>query len=126
MKSPTLEDIQKAQKVIKDAILHTPLKRSNYFSELFLKNIYFKMENLQHTGAFKVRGARNKLLSLTDAEKKQGVITASAGNHAQGVAYQAKLLGTPSTIVMPESTPMGKVQATKSYGAKVILKGGLL
>ncbi|HBQ21775.1 MAG: threonine ammonia-lyase [Deltaproteobacteria bacterium GWA2_38_16] len=123
MKSPTLEDIQKAQKVIKDAILHTPLKRSNYFSELFLKNIYFKMENLQHTGAFKVRGARNKLLSLTDAEKKQGVITASAGNHAQGVAYQAKLLGTPSTIVMPESTPMGKVQATKSYGAKVILKG---
>ncbi|MBI3018779.1 MAG: threonine ammonia-lyase [Deltaproteobacteria bacterium] len=128
MKSPlkdvTLADIQEAHSKIKEAIVETPFKRSNYFSELLSKNIFLKMENLQNTGAFKVRGARNKLLSLTEEEKKKGVITASAGNHAQGVAHQAKLLGITSTIVMPESSPMGKVIATKGYGAKVILKGG--
>src|SRR3989338_5611101 len=127
MKSPLkdvkLSDIQEAHAKIKEAIVETPLKRSNYFSEVFKKNIFLKMENLQNTGAFKVRGARNKLLSLSEAEKKKGVITASAGNHAQGVAHQAKILGIPSMIVMPEASPMGKVIATKGYGAKVILKG---
>ncbi len=122
-KDVTLADIQEAHSKIKDAILETPFKKSNYFSELLSKNIFLKMENLQNTGAFKVRGARNKLLSLSEEEKKKGVITASAGNHAQGVAHQAKLLNITSTIVMPEASPMGKVMATKGYGAKVILKG---
>ena len=127
MKSPLkdvkLSDIQEAHAKIKEAIVETPLKRSNYFSELLSKNIFLKMENLQNTGAFKVRGARNKLLSLSEEEKEKGVITASAGNHAQGVAHQAKILGMLSMIVMPEASPMGKVIATKGYGAKVILKG---
>src|SRR3989344_3726109 len=91
LKEVTLSDIVAAEKQLRGFVLETPLKQSNYFSELFGKNIFFKMENLQHTGAFKVRGARNKLLSLTPEEKKRGVVTASAGNHAQGVAYQAKL-----------------------------------
>ena len=118
-----LSDIEEAQRKLKSFVLETPLKHSHYFSELFHKNVFFKMENLQHTGAFKVRGARNKLLSLSKEEQKRGVITASAGNHAQGVAYQAKLLGIHAMIIMPETSPMGKVLATKSYGAEVILKG---
>lgn len=123
LKNVTLSNIEDAYSKLKGHVLETPLQKSNYFSELFGKNIYFKMENLQHTGAFKVRGARNKLLSLTDAERKRGVVTASAGNHAQGVAYQAKVMGIESTIVMPEGSPMVKVLATKAYGANVILKG---
>lgn len=119
----TLADIQKAREQFDHTVLVTPLKRSNFFSELFGKNIYLKMENLQNTGAFKVRGARHKLLSLSEAEKRQGVVTASAGNHAQGVAYQSKILGIEATIVMPETTPMAKLLATKGYGAKVVLKG---
>ena len=123
LKEVTLSDIVAAEKQLRGFVLETPLKQSNYFSELFGKNIFFKMENLQHTGAFKVRGARNKLLSLTPEEKKRGVVTASAGNHAQGVAYQAKLLGVRATIVMPESAAMTKVLATRGYGAQVIIKG---
>ena len=122
-KPVTLEDIQKAKENIRGSAIVTPLKKSNYFSEVFKKNIFLKMENLQNTGAFKIRGARNKLLSLTEAEKKKGVITASAGNHAQGVAYQATQLGISSTVVMSENTPMAKVLATRGYGAKVVLKG---
>lgn len=122
-KNVTLEDIYQAYNKIKEAILETPFKRSNYFSELFSKNIYLKMENLQNTGAFKVRGASNKLFSLTKSQRKKGVIAASAGNHAQGVAYQAKKLGIQATIVMPELTPIVKVAATQGYGAKVVLKG---
>lgn len=124
MKKPiSLEDIYQAHNKIKDTVLETPFKRSNYFSELFKKNIYLKMENLQNTGAFKVRGASNKLFSLTKAERKKGVIAASAGNHAQGVASQAKKMGIRATIVMPENTPLIKVAATQGYGARVILKG---
>lgn len=122
-KNVTLQDIQRAYAKIKEVVLETPLKRSNYLSDFFSKNIYLKMENLQNTGAFKVRGASNKLFSLTRTQRKKGVIAASAGNHAQGVAYQAKKLGIHATIVMPENTPMVKVLATKGYGAKVILKG---
>ena len=123
MKKITLSDIEAARIKIQKSIVETPLKLSHYFSFLFKKNIFFKMENLQNTGAFKVRGATNKLLSLSPQERKRGVITASAGNHAQGVAYQAKQLGIRSTIVMPEPSPMVKVQATKAYGAKVVLSG---
>ncbi len=123
MRKITLSDVESARIKIEKSIVETPLKSSHYFSSLFKKNIFFKMENLQNTGAFKVRGATNKLLSLTPQERKRGVVTASAGNHAQGVAYQAKELGIRSTIVMPEPSPMVKVQATKAYGAKVVLSG---
>ncbi len=123
LKKVTLKDIKEAEGRLKGDILETPLKESHYFSKLLGKNISFKMENLQHTGAFKVRGARNKLLSLSDVEKKRGVITASAGNHAQGVASQATQLGIRSMVVMPESSPMGKVLATRGYGAEVLTHG---
>lgn len=123
MKKITLSDIQEARTKIQKSIIETPLKFSHYFSALFKKKIFFKMENLQNTGAFKVRGATNKLLSLSAKQRKRGVITASAGNHAQGVAYQARQLGLKATIVMPEPSPMVKMEATRAYGAKVVLSG---
>ena len=119
----TLQDIKAARELIKDAILETPLKKTGHFSKMLGNTIYLKMENMQHTGAFKYRGARVKLLSLSPEEKKRGVITASAGNHAQGVASNAQQLGIKATIVMPIGTPLVKVMATKGYGAEVILFG---
>lgn len=105
-------------------IVHqTPLITSATTNKLVGKQVYFKMENQQKTGAFKFRGATYKLMQLSQKELNKGVITASAGNHAQGVAYASSKLGTKATIFMPEETPHAKVNATKSYGANVVLTG---
>lgn len=105
-------------------IVHkTPLDYSNTFSEYANNQVYLKLENLQKTGSFKVRGSYNKMTSLKKTEIQNGVVAASAGNHAQGVAYSSSMLGIPCTIVMPKGAPLTKVQATKSYGAKVELHG---
>ncbi|WP_338864080.1 threonine ammonia-lyase [Myxococcus stipitatus] len=121
----TLQDILTARERLRDAIRPTPCPASDYFTERTeCAAVYFKLENLQRTGAFKERGALNKLLTLTPEEKKRGVIAASAGNHAQGVAYHARRLGVKATIVMPERTPLIKVSRTRDdYGARVVLKG---
>ena len=112
-----------AREHLKNVLLPTPLIYSPIFSEESGNNIYIKPENLQKTGAFKIRGAYNKMLKLTDAEKQRGVIASSAGNHAQGVAYAARELGIKAVIVMPKTTPLIKVQSTKKYGAEVVLYG---
>jgi threonine dehydratase len=119
----TLKDIEVAQKTIREAIDLTPCKYSGFLSRLSGAPIYLKLENLQKTGSFKIRGALNKLSSLTPEERRHGVIAASAGNHAQGVASAAQQLGTHATIVMPEATPITKVEATTFAGAEVILRG---
>ena len=103
----------------------TPLDTSRTLSELSGMDLYLKMENLQRTGSFKLRGAYNKIHSLSDSERKKGVVAASAGNHAQGVAHAATLLDTKSTIVMPESASPAKIDATKGYGARVVLHGAI-
>jgi len=103
----------------------TDLDRSSTFSKLTGGEVYLKLENLQKTGSFKVRGAAYAMSQLTDKERKAGVIAASAGNHAQGVAYAATRLGIKSTIVMPKFSPVAKIQATQSYGAKVVLHGNV-
>jgi threonine dehydratase len=121
----TLNQIQDAQKSIHPFVHRTVLDHSTSLSFLTGGEIYLKMENLQKTGSFKVRGAANKILKLSDEEKKKGVLAASAGNHAQGVAMAASHIGIPSTIVMPESAPLVKVSATEGYGAKVILSGAV-
>lgn len=118
-----LQEIQKAQAAIKDILLPTPLMHSPSFSEEYGNDIYLKPENLQKTGAFKIRGAYYKIKQLTKEEQVKGLICSSAGNHAQGVAYAAKSLGVKATIVMPKTTPLIKVQATKQYGADVVLFG---
>lgn len=118
-----LNDIKVAQDRIKDVVRMTPLDLSQTLSDRFGRNIYLKLENLQKTGSFKIRGAYNKLKLLTDAGKVKGVVAASAGNHAQGVAYAAKLLGLPAIIVMPEGAPISKVTATRDYGAEVVFYG---
>ena len=109
-----------ARKHLKNVLLPTPLMYSPIFSEESGNNIYIKPENFQKTGAFKIRGAYNKMLKLTEAEKQRGVIASSAGNHAQGVAYAARELGIKAVIVMPKTTPLIKVQSTKKYGAGFI------
>ncbi|MDC0709872.1 threonine ammonia-lyase [Stigmatella sp. ncwal1] len=121
----TLQDILAARERIRGAIRPTPCPASDYFTERTgCSAIWFKMENLQRTGAFKERGALNKLLTLTLEEKARGVVAASAGNHAQGLAYHARRLGVKATIVMPERTPLIKVSRTRDdYEARVILKG---
>jgi len=119
----TLQDVLAARDRIKNHIEVTPCPRADVFSEMCGAQIYFKLENLQRTGSFKERGAANKLALLTPEERGRGVVAASAGNHAQGVAYNAQRLGIKSTIVMPEQTPLIKAQATKKFGATVILEG---
>lgn len=119
----TLEMIIEAKRRLKGIIKKTPLIYSAVFSEESGNHVYIKPENLQVTGAFKIRGAYNKMIHLTDIEKEKGVIAASAGNHAQGVAFAARELGLKATIVMPSQTPLIKVEATKSYGVKVELYG---
>jgi threonine dehydratase len=119
----TLKDIQTAQATIHDAIDLTPCKYSGYLSRLTGAEVHLKLENLQKTGSFKIRGALHKLSSLTPAERRRGVIAASAGNHAQGVARAAQKLGIRAAILMPEATPVTKVEATKFAGAEVILQG---
>ncbi len=119
----TLADIQAARKTIGDSIFLSPCAFSDTFSRLTGNRIFFKLENLQMTGSFKERGAVNKLSALTPDERARGVVTASAGNHAQGVAYHATRLGIRSKICMPVGTPLIKVSSTKGYGAEVVLFG---
>ncbi len=118
-----LNKIYQAKQKIADFVLKTPFVYSHFLSELCNNQIYLKNENLQRTGAYKIRGAYNKIANLKEIEKENRVIAASAGNHAQGVAISAKHFGIKSTIVMPESTPLLKVSATKNLGAEVMLKG---
>ncbi len=120
---PSLRDIQHARKRLQGIIQETPLDYSATFSALSNQQIYLKLENLQKTGSFKLRGAFNKLASLTDEERKRGVIAASAGNHAQGVAFAARYHGAPCTIVMPKNASLAKIAATQGYGANVVLYG---
>ena len=119
----TLESFEQASEIVKQVTQETKLIKSSYFSDLTGNKVYLKPENIQRTGAYKVRGAYYKISTLSDEERNKGLITASAGNHAQGVAYAAKAYGVKATIVMPSSTPLIKVNRTKSYGAEVILYG---
>jgi threonine dehydratase len=119
----TLPEIQAALGRIRESIYLSPCARSEHFSQLSDNSVYLKLDNLQRTGAFKERGALNKLLTLTRQERAQGVIAASAGNHAQGLAYHAGKHGIRALICMPLTTPLTKVSATKSYGADVVLYG---
>lgn len=119
----TLEKFEEASEIVKQVTLETKLVYSEYFSNLTGNKIYFKPENLQFTGAYKVRGAYYKTSTLSEEEKKRGVITASAGNHAQGVAYAAQRNQMKATIVMPTTTPLIKVNRTKNFGAEVVLYG---
>lgn len=122
----TLEDIQAAAQQIAGAVIRTPCSYSRTLSQMTGAEIWVKFENLQFTASFKERGALHKLLSLSQAERQNGVIAMSAGNHAQGVAYHAGRLGIPATIVMPVSTPYVKVKYTEGHGARVILTGETL
>lgn len=119
----TFEDVQAAAKLIEGRVLRTPFIPSMKLSEISGADVWLKLENLQHTGAFKVRGALVKLLSLSPEERKAGVIAASAGNHAQGVGYFARQLGIPAIIVMPKNTPFTKISRTEALGATVELHG---
>lgn len=123
----TLEDIRQAQKTIQNQIIETPCELSRSCSKVLNisqnSEIYLKLENNQRTGSFKMRGASNKIASLTAEERKRGVIACSAGNHAQGVALSASLNQVKSVIIMPETAPLTKINATQNYGAEVILKG---
>jgi threonine dehydratase len=121
-----IDDIRRAAKTIEGQVLRTPLVPAPRLSELTGATVCVKHENMQPTGSFKERGAVNKLDSLSADERRRGVIAMSAGNHAQAVAYHAKRLGIPATIVMPESTPLVKAQNTRSHGARVILFGETL
>ena len=119
----TLAKFEEATEIVKKVILKTKLVYSDYLSEQTGNKVYLKPENMQFTGAYKVRGAYYKISTLSKEDREKGLITASAGNHAQGVAYAAKLYGVKATIVMPTTTPLMKVNRTKSYGAQVILHG---
>ena len=119
----SLDKFEEAYETVQNVILPTNLIQSDFFSRMTGNRVYFKPENLQLTGAYKIRGAYYKISTLTEEEKARGLIAASAGNHAQGVAYAANQYGVPATIVMPTTTPLLKVNRTKSYGANVILHG---
>ena len=119
----TLEKFEEASEVVKNVAIETKLLYSEYFSDQTGNKVYLKPENMQVTGAYKIRGAYYKISTLTDEERAKGLITASAGNHAQGVAYAAKAYGVKAVIVMPTTTPLMKVNRTKSYGAEVVLYG---
>jgi len=117
------DDVAAARKVLSEVILQTPLLQSRVLSERAGGPVYLKCENLQRTGSFKARGAYLRIARLSDAERGRGVIAASAGNHAQGVAFAATMLGTKATVVMPEGAPLPKIEATRSYGAEIVLHG---
>ena len=119
----TLEQFKEARNVLQGVLRPTPLIHSPYLSKSCGNNVYLKPENMQVTGAYKIRGAYYKISTLTDEEKVRGLVTASAGNHAQGVAYAAQAAGVAATIVMPTTTPLVKVNNTKDYGANVVLHG---
>ena len=119
----TLDKFEEASEKVKEVTLETKLVYSDYWSQQTGNKVYLKPENMQFTGAYKVRGAYYKISTLSDEERAKGLITASAGNHAQGVAYAAKCYGCKAVIVMPTTTPLIKVNRTKSYGAEVVLYG---
>ena len=119
----TLESIKQARENIQESIKKTPLVECPTLEKMVGGKVFFKLENLQKTGSFKVRGALNRIANLTEEEKSHGVIASSAGNHAQGIALGATAQGIKSTIVMPETAPLAKVAATKNYGAEVVLCG---
>ena len=122
---PTIDDIRAAAQRIDGAVVKTPMLKSRVLSDLVEADVWLKFENLQFTAAYKERGALNKLLQLSDEEKRSGVIAASAGNHAQAVAYHGRRLGIPVTIVMPNPTPSVKVTQTENHGARVVLHGAM-
>ncbi|MCI6017413.1 MAG: threonine ammonia-lyase [Clostridiales bacterium] len=119
----TLDKFEEASERLEKVLMGTKLVYSDYFSKATGNKVYFKPENMQYTGAYKIRGAYYKISTLTEEEKAKGLITASAGNHAQGVAYAASLFGAKAVIVMPTTTPLIKVNRTKNYGAEVVLYG---
>ncbi len=123
VKELTLEKFEEAYQIVQKVVLPTNLVYSDFFSTQTGNKVYLKPENMQLTGAYKIRGAYYKISTLSEAERERGLITASAGNHAQGVAYAAKAYGVKATIVMPTTTPLIKVNRTKDYGAEVILYG---
>ena len=123
MEELTLEKFEEASEIVSHVTLETKLKYSEYFSNQTGNKVYFKPENMQYTGAYKVRGAYYKISTLSEEDRAKGIITASAGNHAQGVAYAAKLYNAKAVIVMPTNTPLIKINRTKSYGAEVVLYG---
>lgn len=120
---PTLADFESALANVRQVAIETPTLHSNFLSDLVGQEVFLKCENLQRTGSYKVRGAFNRMSKLTAAEKKQGVIAASAGNHSQGVALAAKKLGIKATVHMPIGASLPKVEATRNYGAKVVQSG---
>ena len=123
LRLPTIQDIWRAQEVIRPHVYHTPLLPSRTIGAKCGAKVYLKTENLQRSGSYKLRGATYKLSRLTPEERERGVIAASAGNHAQGVAIAAATLHIPCTIVMPTTAPLAKVTATQGYGAQVVLHG---
>ncbi len=122
---PTLADFQAARENVRAVAIETPILHSNFLSQITGGEVFLKAENLQRTGAYKLRGAFNRMSKLTPAERKKGVVAASAGNHAQGVALAAKKLGIKATIFMPVGASLPKFQATQNYGAKVVLEGAV-
>lgn len=125
MEKLSLQKFEEAAEKVKEVTLQTNLVYSEYFSAQSGNKVYLKPENMQYTGAYKVRGAYYKISTMSEEERKKGLITASAGNHAQGVAYAAKKYGVKATVVMPTTTPLIKVNRTKGYGAEVILYGNV-
>ena len=125
MEELTLKKFEEAAEKVKEVTLETKLVYSEYFSAQTGNKVYFKPENMQYTGAYKVRGAYYKISTMSEEARKKGLITASAGNHAQGVAYAAQKYGVNATVVMPTTTPLIKVNRTKGYGAKVVLYGNV-
>lgn len=123
MKEFSIDKFEEAAEKVKEVVLPTPLVYSGFFSRQCQNKVYLKPENIQHTGAYKIRGAYYKISTLSKEERDKGLITASAGNHAQGVAFAAQKMGAKAVIVMPTTTPLMKVNRTKSYGAEVILHG---
>jgi threonine dehydratase len=119
----SLSDVRSARERIDGTARHTPLDYSHTFSETTGAEVHLKLETFQRTGAFKIRGATNRIATLSEAERAAGVVTASAGNHAQGVALAASQMGVDATVVMPEDAPIAKVDATRNYGAEVVLHG---
>ena len=122
----TLADIEAAREVIRDVAIETPMEQSRWLSALVGGPVWLKCENLQRTGSFKIRGAYVRISRLTPEERARGVVAASAGNHAQGVALAAQLLGIKSTVFMPEGAPIPKEKATRGYGADVVFEGSVL
>ena len=124
MSDLTIEEIQRARERIRDSVFYSPCAFSESLSRMTGCQLFLKLENLQMTGSFKDRGSLNKILQLSERERANGVITASAGNHAQGVAHAARLVNTRATIVMPETTPLSKIRGTRELGAEIVLYGG--